>query len=193
MGAAARLRVYSGPVLVAPGLHAVALAVLVWKLGAEPRLAPAPVMNLELTPWRTPPRERPTRTPHSPPPAAARPRAPRLRATPEVPAPAPFPPTAPAQSGAAAAVHPILCGLLGCQNAALAGLTPEERQRCAEQLARGRSEAAKRLDLDARGASDPEPYLARKPKSGCKARAAGDAGPMGEQGAAAGTACAWAF
>ncbi len=52
-----------------------------------------------------------------------------------------------------------------------------------------------RLNLDPRGqyAENPEPYLVRMPKNGCKVRAAGDAGPMGQQGVAAGVTCAWSF
>jgi hypothetical protein len=196
MAAGARLRGYSGPVAAAIGLHAIALAFLAWKLGPEPRLAPAPVMNIELTPRRpASPHDRPKPAPRRPAVAKAPPHGPQLHEPPEAPTPAPIPPGAPAEGGKGAAIRPILRNLLGCRNSGLAGLTAEERQRCAEQLAHGRGEAPGRLDLDPRGgfAADPEPYLARKPKNGCKTRAAGDVGVMGQQGAAAGVACAWAF
>jgi hypothetical protein len=190
-----RLRGYSGPVLAAVGLHVVALTLLLWRLGGEVRVAPAPVMNVELTPRRAAsPQDRSKPTPRRPPPA--RPHSPQRRETPEAAAPVPTAPAAPAEGGAAAAIRPVLQGLLGCRDANLARLTAEERQHCADQLARGRGgEAPRRLDLDPRGgfAGDAEPYLARKPKKGCKPRAAGDVGAMGEQGAAAGIACSWAF
>ncbi len=90
-----------------------------------------------------------------------------------------------------------LRGLMGCEHAALAGLTSEERERCRDRLGAeaGWAAGATRLNLDPRGAfaSDSEPYLARKPKNGCKPRAAGDVGAMGEIGAAGGVACAWSF
>jgi hypothetical protein len=49
------------------------------------------------------------------------------------------------------------------------------------------------LDPHGRYLSDPEPYLTRMPKNGCKVRAAGDAGPMGQQGVAAGISCGFSF
>lgn len=93
-------------------------------------------------------------------------------------------------------VRQALRGLLGCRHAALAGLSPEERQRCQDRLgALAEQEASQKLNLDTRGvfARDPDPYLARKPKNGCKARAGGDVAPTGKHGAALGVGCAWAF
>jgi hypothetical protein len=94
-----------------------------------------------------------------------------------------------------------LRGALGCQNAALLQLTPEERERCRNKLVGsgdGRDELmGRKLNLDKKGAfardADAEPYLARKPKNGCKPRAAGDVDPMGKVGSAAGIACALSF
>lgn len=94
------------------------------------------------------------------------------------------------------AVRPVLRGLLGCDHAALLGLTAEERRRCLDQLpGEARQAVAPRLNLDLHGAfgRPAEPYLARKPSKGCKAAAAGDADPMGKVGATAGLKCAWSF
>ncbi|MEO8115362.1 MAG: hypothetical protein ABI655_13330 [Phenylobacterium sp.] len=93
----------------------------------------------------------------------------------------------------------MLRGRVGCDHAALLGLSRAERQDCLDRLARsevaelGNTPAA--LNFDRRGdlARIPEPYLARKPRNGCKPRAGGDVGSMGEVGAAAGVGCGWAF
>lgn len=100
------------------------------------------------------------------------------------------------ETAPAAGVRQALRGLLGCRHATLAGLSQEERERCQERLgAMVDQERGPKLDLDTRGAfaRDPDPYLARKPKNGCKARAGGDVAPTGEHGAALGVGCAWAF
>ncbi|RAK59849.1 hypothetical protein DJ021_08540 [Phenylobacterium hankyongense] len=94
------------------------------------------------------------------------------------------------------AVRPVLRGLLGCDHAALLGLTAEERRRCLDQPApAARAPVAPKLNLDLRGTfgRPAEPYLARQPHDGCKAAAAGDADPMDKVGAAAGVKCAWSF
>ena len=104
------------------------------------------------------------------------------------------PSTAAGETNASAppAVRRALRGLIGCR---LADLTDEERQRCDERLAAVEDKIGRKLDLDTRGAfaREADPYLARRPKNGCKARAGGDADPAGEQGAAVGIGCAWAF
>lgn len=110
--------------------------------------------------------------------------------------PALAPPPAAGQGEAAAATPPAvrraLRGLIGCR---LADLTDEERQRCDERLAAAEDRIGRKLDLNPRGAfaREADPYLARRPKNGCKARAGGDADPAGKQGAAVGLSCAWAF
>jgi hypothetical protein len=98
-----------------------------------------------------------------------------------------------------AGVRRALRGRLGCERADLHGLTPDERRACEArrmaETARGRGEAAPKLDLDPRGAfaRDDAPYLARKPKDGCKLMAGGRASPSGEDGPAAGIGCSFAF
>lgn len=119
-------------------------------------------------------------------------RAPVVRHDPAVATPDGGPTAEAVQPG----VRQALRGLLGCRHAALAGLSPEERQRCQDRLgALAGQERGPKLDFDTRGAfaRDPDPYLARKPKNGCKARAGGDVAPTGEHGAALGVGCAWAF
>jgi hypothetical protein len=95
------------------------------------------------------------------------------------------------------AVRQALRGGLGCRHADLLGLTTEERRRCEERTTAQAPGPGPKLNLDRDGAfaagRNPEPYLARKPKNGCKLRAAGDATPAGDQGPAAGIGCAWAF
>ncbi len=108
-------------------------------------------------------------------------------------------PTASPSRGRRGGVGRTLRGLLGCEHAALLALTAQERERCRDQLAaqgvREQGAAQPRLNFDRRGdlTRNPEPYLQRKAKDGCKARAGGDVGAMGEIGAAAGVGCAWSF
>lgn len=92
-------------------------------------------------------------------------------------------------------IRKALRGRLGCNRATLLDLTAEERARCERQLAAGDARDPQRLDLDPRGdyARDSEPVLSRRPKNGCRVRAAGDRGAMGEHGAAAGVTCALSF
>ena len=172
--------------------HASFLAAIAWRLGATASYPETPVINVELTPLRRE-RPQPATAPkpeisrpslHIPPPSAV--------------SPPPASPVAPAPlaDGRTAELQRTLRGALGCRNAALLGLTPEERRACEARMAAIRRDARPvRLDLDPRGrfAGDAEPYLARKPKDGCKLRAAGDADPMGKQGPATGVACAWSF
>lgn len=193
----ARARLRSLPVAASAGAHLIVFSLLVWRLGTEPPLAQAPVMNVELAPplRRTPPQQkpaqrRPERTAIGK--AAASP-------SPEVLARPPDAVTAGPPLPGGDAVQQTLRGLVGCQPAVLARLTPEARRRCEAQMAtaskRDLGKAAAGLNLDLRGdyARNPEPYLNRRPKNGCKPRAAGDVGPMGQQGAAAGVSCSWDF
>ncbi len=179
-------------------LHALVLLLLVWRLGTAPHVADAPAMSVELTPpW----------------PKATRPPAPKVRRERAAPRPVPRASTAPPDvrpritvpdtreaTGFAPplpgdGVRRVLRGL-GCEHAALLGLTPEERRRCEDRLAEAaRHPGPAGLNLDTRGAfgREAEPYLQRRPKKGCKMRAGGDVAPMGEVGAATGVSCAWSF
>ena len=176
--------------------HALFLLWILWRLGASPHLAETPIMSVELTrPWHDRAREPPPRRDSKP---AARPPS-ILTSPPDVRSSAPVPQdrevARPGEGGGA--VRQALRGLLGCEHAALAGLTSEERERCRERLGAqaGRADGVARLNLDPRGAFATEavPYLARKPKNGCKLGAGGDVGAMGEIGAAGGVSCAWSF
>jgi hypothetical protein len=172
--------------------HAVFVALLVWSLrltpkGVEPRTVE--VQLLRLAPHR--PELRPRTQRH----AAAKP-----ATSVGAPAPAPspvLPPAAPSQLAPTEAPLRGLRARLGCNHASLLQLSPEERRRCEDQLASGaRLAGDRRLDLSRGGAlhaPDSEPYLARRPRNGCKVRAGGDADGMGRQGAATGVACAWSF
>jgi hypothetical protein len=193
----ARARVRPLPVAASAGLHLIVLTLLVWRLGTAPALPEAPVMNVELAPRRArpspaPPAERRLERPARGQDAVSP--SPRVLAAP----PATAPEASPVAEGDA--VQRTLRGLLGCPPGALARMTPEARRRCEDRLAaagpRDLGRAAGRLNLDLRGdfARNPEPYLNRWPKNGCKPRAGGDvAGPLGQQGAAAGLTCAWDF
>jgi hypothetical protein len=73
--------------------------------------------------------------------------------------------------------RPVLRGLRGCDLA-----TREERERCeAERWARA-APIAPRLNLDPSGryAKNPEPFLLRRPKDGCRARMGGDVDVRGD-------------
>lgn len=123
-----------------------------------------------------------------------------LRAAPASgsPALAQSPPNAPtvvAPWPSAPGVGAALRKWVGCANPDSRWMSEADRAACAERLAENRPTAPTLLNLDPHGryVSNPEPYLTRMPKNGCKVRAAGDAGPMGQQGVAAGVSCAVSF
>jgi hypothetical protein len=183
-----------GPLLAAMALHGLALALLVWKLGSAPQVAAVPVMNVELARRPATPRPRRSRSERrGTAPAGLSQAAPRRESASA--AEDGSPPDGTGGAAAAPAVRPVLRGLLGCRNADLAQLTTDEREHCLEQLAKMGGPLGRTIDLDPHGrfATDPTPYLARKPKQGCKISAAGDVDPGGKQGPAAGVTCSWAF
>jgi hypothetical protein len=100
---------------------------------------------------------------------------------------------APGEAELAANGRQALRGLRGCD---LARLTRQERERCeAERWARVAPVTA-RLNLDPTGqyAKNPEPFLSRRPKDGCRARLAGDVDGMGnDMNARAGVTCVVPF
>ena len=179
--------------------HVLVFLALFWKFGAAPTYAELPAMNVQLAPWpKTRPQPKPVRTQRAPakaspersalPPVLARP-----AISPQEPSPVP---QSPPSDGEAAGVRKALRGLGGCSHADLLVLSPSERQACLDRLAKAPGGGARALNLDRRGyaaGKAQEPYLQRKPKDGCKARAAGDTAPMGNQGAAGGVGCAWSF
>jgi hypothetical protein len=173
------------------GAHVVALG---WLMTQRHDLAPtmdAPAMQVFLAPpmvlRRAPPPPRQAPRPHT---ARSSERAPVVRHD-----AAATPVSGNGEAGDQAvppAVRRALRGLIGCR---LADLSDAERQRCEDRLGALEDRRGPKLNLDVRGAfaRDPDPYLARKPKDGCKVRAGGDADPAGEQGAAIGIGCAWSF
>ncbi|PZQ65282.1 MAG: hypothetical protein DI570_02215 [Phenylobacterium zucineum] len=177
--------------------HAVLLGLAGWLLGRDAAPREAPILNVQLVslsakrPPETPLGERDAR------PAAAPERpAPRVAAT-SAPDIAPLP-LAPTPADPAAGVARALRGRLGCRPGDLSHRTPEERQRCAAVLAEAgaaRDGDGPKLDLSRQGriSKDPRFDLSTPPKNGCKFRAAGDKGPLGQDGARAGFACAWNF
>jgi hypothetical protein len=188
----ARTRVFA--IAASVVAHGVFFIALVWRLGTTPERAEPPVMNVELAPpWTRPEPPRERRVQRA---VAASPKSAPVRHRSAV---------APEEEEELAGVPaPVVRGSAGGVQAALRGLmaggggvaqTPEERRRCDARLAEGRGAAGPRLNLDVRGAFAEEttPYLARKPKKGCKVGAGGDVDPMGKVGAAAGLNCAWAF
>lgn len=86
---------------------------------------------------------------------------------------------APSQADLTAKGRQALRGLGGCDRVTM---TREERERCeAERWARV-GQASPRLNLDPSGryAKNPEPFLLRRPKDGCRARMGGDVDAMGD-------------
>jgi hypothetical protein len=185
-------------------IHALFLLLLFWKLGDSPGRVGTQSINVELVPF---PHHRPAAAPvvkkgrraGAPPPLGA--------ILHSAPGPAPTE-VAPGRDAPVAAegreMRSALRGLLGCRSSALVGLTPDERRRCEARMAGGavedRAGPAPKLNLDLHGrfASNPEPYLQRRPKNGCKVRAGGDTAPgpggtPGNVGVASGVACALAF
>ena len=184
-------------VAVALGVHALLLIVFALSFTSWPALSERPVLSLQLAP---PLANAPVAQPRhrrKAPPTAANPLPARIQPpTPDEPEPiqAPQPPANDLGGGARQALR----DLVGCTHAGLLGLSSEERQRCEDRMTAIRKASAPlQLNLDPRGFyagdTNPEPYLVRKPKNGCKLRAAGDAGPGGQGGAAVGIACGKTF
>ncbi|MCI3181289.1 hypothetical protein C5708_13610 [Caulobacter sp. CCUG 60055] len=156
-------------------------------------------ISVTLTPpW---PAGRSRRPAHSPParkaevPVAAPPSALTPNAEPAGPAP---PAMAKPEQDERLALQRALRDALACRNA-MPDASREARQACQDRFAAGRRADGPppRLNLDRRGdfaaSQDPEAYLPKKPKNGCKARAAGTVTVLGQEGAAAGVGCAWSF
>lgn len=182
-------------------VHGAVLFLLVWRLGAAPFIAEAPTMNVQLT---RPLHSRAPVAKRSPQPAREAGGLAAPRTAPFQILPAPERNAAPGDiaqplAGRDGDVRRVLRALLGCEHARLAALSAEERERCLDQMTEaGANEPGSvfaRLNLDVRGAygKDPQPYLNRRPKKGCKARAAGDVTPAGQEGPTAGIDCAWSF
>lgn len=175
------------------GAHVVVLGALMSQRHALSPEPETPAMEVLLAPpFHRPPAAEPPRHAEQPPrPHAARApqRAPIQRRDPDVAKPAD---DGLARPPATPALRRALRDLIGC---GMADLTDDERERCEARLAARDGRRAPKLNLDVHGDfdRDPDPYLARRPKNGCKARAGGDVDSAGKQGAAIGLSCAWAF
>ena len=165
--------------LVSLGVHAAAILLLLRSLAQEPYVEP-PVMEVALVPPPVATRPRPER-PRSEP----RKERPRARA-PSLPPVAPPTDVAPryveAQPGPGT-LRPMIPGLRGCES-----LSRAARERCREQrwAKEDRPPPKLNLDLEGRFAENPEPFLSRRPKKGCRPRVTGDVDPMGDSGNAIG-------
>jgi hypothetical protein len=144
----------------------------------------SPIVDLELAPWALPPQPRSSRRSRAPAP-------PRSEPSPTVMAPAPSaapipntaparePPAPPAAPAASPNLGAILRGSVGCDFTGI--LSPAEREACRERLAKGRSSAPggalpavrpeAKAAFDAGAKRDDwihQPFLAEKPKNGCR-------------------------
>lgn len=166
-----------------------------WELRVTPAYDSTPAIVVQLMPRVTLPRHS-SETPRHPParssslavrrsfaPAATR------SAPPSV---VPSAPTVVLPDGADVAnLSRALRGMFGCD---LPHLTDAERSACAARLGANLPTRPTPLNLDPHGryVSDPEPYLTRMPKNGCKVRASGDT-VGGQHGVAVGVGCGLSF
>lgn len=178
--------------------HAGLFLLFAWRLGDTPERPEPPVMIVELTPWpkRAAPPE-PREAPRRAEPAERH--RPQITARPSLPPPPGIAPpaAAPFETGDVQGGQ-VLRGLMDCRPANLDRLSPEARERCERRLVGDpalKSASGQRLNLDPSGryVQEDEPYLARRPKKGCKVRAGATRDPMGKQGPATGVACAMPF
>lgn len=163
--------------------HVAVVTVLLWRPAPLPSMAPAPTIELELA---NPPRvaDGPARarldrrsrggfakSADLPPPAQA--------SAVSSAVPSLVPPADPAPAASASdALRSALRSSVGCDHAALAGLTPSERQKCADRIAQGlAAPAGRRFGPDpariaafAAEAKAKEPFLIRTPKDNCLPR-----------------------
>jgi hypothetical protein len=174
------------------------VAGLFWELRVTPFYESAPPPIIQLIPRPTLPRrssETPKRTPAHSAPLAVRPSsAPVTTSTATAPIVPSAPTALPPDRADVANLSRALRGLFGCN---LAHLTDAERAACASRLAANLPTTPTPLNLDPHGryVSNPEPYLTRMPKNGCKVRASGDTagGPGGKHGVAMGIGCGVSF
>lgn len=193
-----RIEAQTGAVAFSVLAHAIFLLLIIHSLRDKSVMPEAAVMSVELVPawWDQrgfSPRERqPAREP-------ARTTAGRRVATLAPPMVEPRVANVAPEAEANQEISQVLRRALGCQHVKLAGLTAEERERCLEQLAtpgereQGRTTPKLRFDKGGAFDTDDTPYLARRPRNGCKVGAGGKSDAMGREGAVAGVSCAWSF
>jgi hypothetical protein len=195
----ARTRVPALAIAVVALAHALFFFLIMPRGGPAPRLADASAVNVQLAPpWHRPsPKTVPPQPDRGGSDKASPQTAPSvLTADTDDSRNASAPVVSQAPAGLDEGVRRSLRGLLGCDRTAL--LTPEERERCRDRLAAaGRQDGPSppKLNFDRRGefAPNADPYLARRPKNGCKLGAAGSVSVMEHEGAAAGVWCGWSF
>lgn len=173
-------------IAVSVGVHGAVLAVFIWELRPPPPTPAAPAIDIELTaPWPLRSRRRlSSKAAPRPSPSALTVSAPRLSAPPVaplIPQPVNVPPTP------LAAERPLdlkaLRGAIGCEDEGLLHMSPTERQGCRDRLAGSANPVARSaefgIDARTRSAFDVEarraafletPFLAEKPKKGCRPR-----------------------
>jgi hypothetical protein len=185
--------------------HILFFAWLIEQQHAFPAASDAPAMLVSLVPSVP----HPVRPPAPAPVTKGRQ---RLEVHPAAATPQPLPPLVlpadPPERDAAApdGFRQTLRGLVGCLPGRESQMGQDESQRCREQFAararRDRGLPTPRLNLDSGGefaaSQNAEPYLQRRPRNGCKARAGGDTAPgpggtPGKVGAATGISCAFSF
>ncbi|MDG2523530.1 hypothetical protein P7B02_18535 [Caulobacter segnis] len=180
-------------VAISVALHLVFIAIFVAGLVQRRPPPSAPIVTVELFRLPMPEPARPLRR------AAEANTARQARAASEPPAQAAIPEGVPALPPAVAApdsgalARQALRNRMGCLN--LAQMPEEARRRCEERLAQLRTRNIP-VDLSKGGRFAPRdeiPYLNRRPKNGCKPRAAGSATPEGDEGAAMGIDCRFSF
>ena len=170
------------------------VVVVFWELRLAPVYDSAPPVVVRLMTRLASPRSSAAATKHAQARSASLAFRPALAPAPSAPASATpsAPKVAPPNGADVANLSGALRGLFGCN---LPHLTDAERTACGGRLAANRPTVPTALNFDPHGryASNPEPYLNRMPKNGCKVRAAGDATPFGREGVAAGVSCGWSF
>jgi len=182
--------------LVASGLiHVALVAWLIFGATAIPPVTPTPHLEITLT---APPR--PKRVDRPSPPPARRATSPLDARSPATTNPSAAPTTAAAspqpsrigQDDIAARVRQAI----GARDCNRPGLSREGREQCETQRWAGLAPSRIRPNLDPnrRYIEDPTPYLVRRPKDGCRIRATGDEGPLGDDSnARAGVTCVVPF
>lgn len=164
-----------GVVLGSAAFHAMLLLLFVLDLDRGPVVPPVPptIVSLERAPEAVPRPVAPSASQGAAKASSPAPKAEVVSAAPTVVPAAPSIASAAASAPTVAPASPAssLRGLGKCRLATLDRLSPDERARCQEQLARGLeggNAARPNLDPTGRYVKDPAPYLTRPPKDGCK-------------------------
>jgi hypothetical protein len=206
--------------LLAAAAHFLFIAILIWQARSGGERGSAQVIEVQLAPRQTPaPRIRSLRHPAPHPPAAPATRPASVERPAETQTPAATilpsqetqtqPPSLPSPATSSDASK-ALRAALGCNFAALANLTPDERQRCQARFTQNRPGApvqefgvapAKQAIFEAnakRALWWQEPFLATTPKNGCAPKITNQqivipGGAHAPSDWRAGVSCGWSF